>query len=254
MTSPILVTGGTGTLGRLVVSRLRDAGSDVRVLSRKSRPAENGIAYVTGDLAKDQGIGPAVDGVRALVHCASDKKGDADATRNLVRAAEKAGVAHLVYISIVGVEDVSFGYFKSKLESERVVTESGLPWTLLRVTQFYDFILNGAQKAKKLPLVPVPSGFRVQPIDPEEVAVRLAELALDKPAGRVPDLVGPQATDAVAMIRAYLKAVHKGAPVVPLWMPGIGKIRSGGLLPKGPKDGYDTARVTWEEFLATKLG
>lgn len=207
------------------------------MLSRKSRPAENGIAYVTGDLAKDQGIGPAVEGVRALVHCASDKKGDADATRNLVRAAEKAGVAHVVYISIVGVEDVSFGYFKSKLESERVVTESGLPWTLLRVTQFYDFILDGARKARKLPLVPVPSGFRVQPIDPEEVAVRLAELALDKPAGRVRDLVGPQATDAVAMIRAYLKAVHKGSPVVPVWMPGIGKIRSGGLLPKGPRTG-----------------
>ncbi|MEU4349318.1 NAD(P)H-binding protein [Streptomyces sp. NPDC023838] len=254
MTSPILVTGGTGTLGRLVVSRLRDAGADVRVLSRKSRPDENGIAYVTGDLAKDQGIGPAVDGVRAVVHCASDKKGDADATRNLVRAAEKAKVAHLVYISIVGVEDVSFGYFKSKLESERVVTESGVPWTLLRVTQFYDFVLNGAQKARKLPLVPVPAGFRVQPIDPEEVADRLTELALDEPAGRVRDLVGPQATDAVAMIRAYLKAVHKGSPVVPVWMPGIGKIRAGGLLPKGPEGGYDTARVSWEEFLAAKLG
>ncbi|GAA0576131.1 SDR family oxidoreductase [Streptomyces crystallinus] len=253
MTSPILVTGGTGTLGRLVVSRLRDAGADVRVLSRKSRPAEHGVTYVTGDLAKDQGIGPAVEGVRTVVHCASDKKGDDEAARNLVRAAGAAGVGHLVHISIVGVEDVPFGYFKAKLASERVVTGSPVPWTLLRVTQFYDFILNGAQKARKLPLVPVPSGFRVQPIDPEEVADRLAELALDKPAGRVPDLVGPQATDAVAMIRAYLKALHRGAPVIPVRMPGMGKIRAGGLLPKGP-DGYDTARVTWEEFLAAKLG
>ncbi|MFD9796014.1 SDR family oxidoreductase [Streptomyces sp. NPDC059070] len=254
MTSPILVTGGTGTLGRLVVARLREAGADVRVLSRKSRPDEPGIAFVTGDLAKDEGVAAAVEGVAAVVHCASDKKGDADATRHLVRAAAGADVPHLVYISIVGVDDVSFGYFKSKLESERVVAEGGVPWTLLRVTQFYDFILDGAQKARKLPLVPVPAGFRVQPIDPQEVAVRLAELALAQPAGRVPDLVGPQATDAVEMIRTYLKAVHKGAPVVPLWMPGIGKIRSGGLLPKGPADSYATARVTWQEFLAAKLG
>ncbi|MGP9018094.1 SDR family oxidoreductase [Streptomyces sp. BR1] len=253
MTSPILVTGGTGTLGRLVVARLRDAGRDVRVLSRKSHPDANGLTYATGDLAKNEGIGPAVEGVSAIVHCASDKKGDADATRNLVRAAEQADVPHLVYISIVGVDDVTFGYFKSKLESEQVIKESGVPWTMLRVTQFYDFILNGAQKAKKLPLVPVPAGFKVQPIDPEEVAVKLAELAVGEPAGRVPDLVGPEATDAADMIRAYLKAIHKGAPVLPVWMPGIGKIRSGGLLPKGTEGEYATARVTWEEFLAAKL-
>jgi nucleoside-diphosphate-sugar epimerase len=87
MTSPILVTGGTGTLGHLVVRRLRDAGYDVRVLSRRSHEAKDGIRFMTGDLATGEGIEPAVDGVAAIVHCAGRNKGDADLTRNLVRAA-----------------------------------------------------------------------------------------------------------------------------------------------------------------------
>ena len=87
MTSPILVTGGTGTLGRLVVRRLRGAGYDVRVLSRRGGESRDGIQFLTGDLATGEGIEPAVDGVAAIVHCAGNAKGDADLTRNLVRAA-----------------------------------------------------------------------------------------------------------------------------------------------------------------------
>src|SRR6266536_2053309 len=68
----------------------------------------------------------------------------------------------------------------------RIVADSGLPWTMLRATQFYDLILRGAKRLVKLPVIPVPAGFVVQPIDPAEVAERLAELALGAPAGRVP--------------------------------------------------------------------
>jgi nucleoside-diphosphate-sugar epimerase len=87
MKSPILVTGGTGTLGRLVVRRLRDAGCDVRVLSRRSHEAEDGIWFLTGDVATGEGIEAAVDGVAAIAHCAGNAKGDAELTRNPVRAA-----------------------------------------------------------------------------------------------------------------------------------------------------------------------
>jgi uncharacterized protein YbjT (DUF2867 family) len=139
MTSPILVTGGTGTLGRLVVRRLRDGGRDVRVLSRRSHESEDGIEYITGDLATGEGIEAAVDGVAAIVHCAGSAKGDADLTRNLVRAASsQTRPPHLVYISVVGADDLPmvsrvdramFGYFESKREAERVMADSGLPWT-----------------------------------------------------------------------------------------------------------------------------
>src|SRR5215218_921918 len=133
MTSPILVTGGTGTLGRLVVRRLGDAGYKVRVLSRRSHKSGDGTEFTIGDVATGEGIEPAVDGVE---------------TRNLVRAtSSQTRLPHLVYISVVGaqripigsrVDRAMFGYFASKLAAEKVIEDSGLPWTTLRPTQFYD--------------------------------------------------------------------------------------------------------------------
>ena len=82
MTSPILVTGGTGTLGRLVVRRLRDAGyDDLRVLSRRHHVAADGIEFVTGDLTTGEGIEPALDGAGTIVHCAGSAKGDGEKAR-----------------------------------------------------------------------------------------------------------------------------------------------------------------------------
>ena len=257
MTSLILVTGGTGTLGRQVTARLRDAGGKVRVLSRHSHPPSDGIEYVTGDLLTGEGVGPAVDGAGVIVHCASGNKGDADATRNLVRAASSLPEApHLVYISIVGSELVSFGYTREKLEAERLVSGSGLPWTTLRVTQFYDLIFKGARALARLPVVPVPAGFVIQPVDSGEVAARLADLALAEPAGRVPDMGGPQVISFADLLRAYLRASRRHRPVAPVWMPGIRAVRAGALLVapgQAAAPGYAAGQRTWEDFLAGRL-
>ena len=85
-----------------------------------------------------------------------------------------------------------FGYFGSKLAAERIVSESGLPWTTLRATQFHDLSLLTAQQMSKLPVMPVLAGVRFQPIETDEVAARLVELALGAPAGLVPDIGGPR--------------------------------------------------------------
>src|SRR5918998_3889083 len=192
MTSPILVTGGTGTLGRLVVRRLRDAGCDVRALTRRSRETEDGIEYVAGDLAKGEGIEAAVAEVETIVHLAGSAKGDENKARNLVRAASQAGAQHLVYISVVGadripigsrVDRAMFGYFASKRAAERIVADSGLPWTTLRATQFHDLILTVAQQMAKLPVAPIPAGFRFQPVDADEVAAPPLEPTPAEPAG-----------------------------------------------------------------------
>jgi uncharacterized protein YbjT (DUF2867 family) len=250
MTSPILVTGGTGTLGRHVVARLQEAGGEVRVLSRREREAHPGVRLVVGDLVKGEGIEPALEGVATIVHCASSRKGDSVAARNLMHAASSLPTApHVVYISIVGVDEVSYGYMKSKLEAERIVSNSGLPWTILRATQFYDLILTGARTAATLPLIPVPAGFLVQPVDAEEVALRLVELAMGEPAGRVPNMGGPQVSSAADLIRVYLRATRKRRLVLPVWMPGSGKVRGGGLL-VGEQAG---GQRTWGDFLAERL-
>ena len=257
---PILVTGGTGTLGRLVVPRLRDHCRDIRVLSRHSHASEDGIEYVTGDLATGAGIEAAVKGAEIIVHCAGSSKGDEDKALNLVREASRAGTRHLVYISVVGadripvvsaVDRAMFGYFASKLAAERVVADSGLPWTTLRATQFHDLLLTVAQQLAKLPLMPLPSGFRVQPVDAGEVADRLAELALGPPAGLVPDMGGPRVYGMADLLREYLRARGKRRMMVPVRLPGKAAraFRAGANL--APEQAV--GRRTWEEFLAERV-
>ena len=248
MASPILVVGGTGRLGRLVVARLVDAGCDVRVLARHERGTPSGVTFFTGDLRSGAGLDPAVRSAAAVIHCATGNKGDAEATRNLVAAAAAAGCAHVVYVSIVGIDHIaSWGYPKEKLESERIVTDSGLPWTILRVTQFYDYILSNVRRLAKLPVSPVPSGFRVQPVDPGEVAARLVELALGGPAGRVADMAGPEVTSWTDVLRSYLETTHRRRWIIPVLIPGTRAVRGGALL---PSPGHTVGTRTWAQFLA----
>jgi uncharacterized protein YbjT (DUF2867 family) len=261
MTSVIPVTGGTGTLGRLVVRRLHDAGYDLRVLSRGSHAAKDGIEFVTGDLATGEEIEAAVDGVETIVHLAGSAKGDEDKTRNLVRAASsQTRLPHLVYISVVGAERIPiaggvdramFGYFASKLAAEKVVEDSGLPWTTLRATQFHEGMLAVAKQMAKLPVIPVPAGFRFQLVEADEVASRLVELTLGEPAGRVPDMGGPRVYSAAELLRGYLRASHRRRLMVPVWLPGKAAraFRAGANLTPEQVVGHRT----WEEFLAERL-
>jgi uncharacterized protein YbjT (DUF2867 family) len=201
-----------------------------------------------------------VEGAEIIVHCAGSPKGDEDKARNLVQAASQAGAAHLVYISVVGanripigsrVDRAMFGYFGSKLAAERIVADSGLPFTTLRATQFHDLILTVAQQMAKLPVVPLPAGFRVQPVDADEVAARLVELTLGEPAGMVPDMGGPRVYGVAELLRGYLRASHRRRPIVPIWLPGKAArvFRTGANL--APEQAV--GRRTWEEFLAERL-
>ncbi len=261
MTSAILVTGGTGTLGRQVVPHLRDAGGDVRVLSRRAHEAADGIEYVTGDLLKDEGIQAAVDGAGIIVHCAGSSKGDDEATRNLVRAVSRAGAQHLVYISVIGADRIPlvsgidramFGYFGYKLAAEQIVAGAGIPWTTLRAAQFYDLLLKVAEPMTKLPLIPVPAGFRFQPVDAGEVAARLAELALGPPAGLVPDMAGPRVYTMADLLRGYLRARRRHRLMAPVRLPGKAAraVRAGANLAPERAVGHRT----WEDFLAERVG
>jgi uncharacterized protein YbjT (DUF2867 family) len=256
VTSPILVTGGTGTLGRLIVARLRDAGYSVRVLSRSNREGSDDIEFVHGDLTTGEGGEAAVAGTEVIVHCAGASNGDEIKTQHLVRAAARAGTPHLVYISVVGADRVPaasgidramFGYFASKLAAEQVVADSGLPWTTLRSTQFHELMLMVVQRMAGLPLIPVPAGVRFQPVDAAEVADRMVELALCAPAGLVPDIAGPRIYAMSELVRSYLRARALRRLILPLPLPGKGAraLRAGANL---APDGM-LGRRTWEDFL-----
>ena len=278
MAAPILVTGGTGTLGRLLVPKLVASGRPVRVLSRRGGTSHGGTSHrgtwhggtshrgtshgavelVTGDLATGKGIAAAVDGAETVVHLAGSSKGDEEKARNLVRAA--TGVRHLVFISVVGADRVPvtgpvdramFGYFASKLAAERVVAESGIPWTTLRATQFFDLLLTVAGQLARLPVIPVPAGFSFQPIDADEVATRLAALTPGPAAGLVADVAGPRAYGMDELVGCYLQARGLRRRMVHVPLPGRAAraVRQGAVL--APE--HAVGRRTWEEFLTERL-
>ncbi|MFF4275478.1 SDR family oxidoreductase [Streptomyces sp. NPDC001536] len=239
----ILVTGGTGTLGRLVAERLRAGGHEVRVLSRHAQPYA--VDLREGGAALDA----ALDGVDTVVHCASTQTGgDEKAAANLIAAARRAGVGHLVYISIVGVDQVPFGYYRSKLAVEKQVEESGLGWTVLRATQFHDLLVRVLRAMAKSPVIVLPAGVSDQPIEVAEVADRLAELAAGPPAGRVADLGGPEVRSFESLARAYVKATGRRRAVlnVPLAGKAYQGFRAGGHLTPERAVG----KGTFEEYLA----
>jgi uncharacterized protein YbjT (DUF2867 family) len=244
VTTRILVTGGTGTLGRIVVDHLLAGGADVRVLSRGRRPHHPDVEHVTGNVRSGDGLDAAVAGVDTIVACV-------DPAQHLVAAAKRAGSPHLAYISIVGIDRVPFPYYRQKLADEQMIAASGLPWTVLRATQFHDLIAVLMRMLAKLPVMALPAGFSDQPVDVREVGQRFARLALDEPAGRAPDFAGPEVRTMDDLARSYLKMVGKRRPIMPVWLPGkaFRAFRAGGHL--APDHAAGT--ITFEEYLTEQL-
>ena len=112
MTRAVLVTGATGTLGRKVVGAATAAGHQVRALSRRDHVGYTGVHWYQGDLLTGAGIDAAVDGVDVIVHCATQGTRDKDVVsiKNLIAAARRADVAHIIYISIVGIDRIPLPY------------------------------------------------------------------------------------------------------------------------------------------------
>jgi uncharacterized protein YbjT (DUF2867 family) len=244
MAGPILVTGGTGTLGRALLPALRAAGHQARVLSRRGGPG-----VVTGDLAGGVGVDDAVRGAGTILHLASRPRHDTALTRTLLDAALRSGRPHLVFVSIVGVDRVPLGYYREKLAGEGLVAGSGLPWTTLRATQFHNLLdaLFGA--VGRAGVLPVLARAVFQPVDVRDVAARLVELAAAEPAGRVLQLGGPEVRAMDDLARAWLRGTGRRRRVLPVPLPGglARAVRAGGLTaPDQPRGSR-----TFEQYLGS---
>ncbi|WP_328323238.1 NAD(P)H-binding protein [Kribbella sp. NBC_00382] len=211
----ILVTGGTGTLGRPTTASLRAAGHDVRVLSRSSGPG-----LTTDDLTKATGLREALNGVDTVLHLStSQRRADVAQAQNLLEALRPSGVEHLIVVSIVGVDRIPLPYYRYKLEMERLVDRSSIPYSLLRATQFHDLVDKVFTAQRFLPLLLAPS-IDLQPIAVDDVATRLTELADAQPAGRVPDIGGPEQRSVPDLARLWKQAAGSHRPVASIRLPG----------------------------------
>lgn len=238
----VLVTGGTGTLGRPTVERLSRAGHAVRVLSR-----HKGEGHAVGNLSTGAGLAEALDGVATVVHCATTRFRDIGQTEVLIEAASSAGVEHVVFVSIVGVDDIPYFYYRDKVASEQALICSDLGVTILRATQFHDFVAGFLRPQRNLPVLLVPD-LPVQPIAVEEVAERLVELAGGPPLGRVEDIGGPEVLSVLTAARQWQRAHGTRRRMLPVPVPG----RLGAAFRAGQHTtalpGY--GRITFAEYAA----
>lgn len=240
----VVVLGATGSLGRAVVAKLTAAGHDVVVASRR------GATKI--DVTTGEGLAAALSGADVVVEATNAQDAARDVlvggTARVLAAARDAGVKHFVGISIVGIDDAPIPYYRTKVEQEQVIAASPVPWTLVRATQFHELIPRLA--TRRLGVVIAPLGFKLQPIDVREVAGVLAAAAGAAPAGRLPDIGGPEVVPFADLARSWLRAAHKRGLVLPLPVPGA----TGAFLRSGkmcvPERAIGT--VTFAQWLAER--
>ena len=254
----ILLTGGTGVLGRELKPRLIKAGHSVRLMSRRMPlPGEDQeIEWAKADLEKGEGLASALSDVEVVLHAASSATRrthqiDVEGTSRLLEASKRSGVQHFFYISIVGIEKIPQKYYKHKLFTEQLIESSDLPFTILRATQFHTLIDQSLGFQKRLPFMLVPKDYKFQVIDPGEVARHIVALLPSGPSGRVPDIGGPEVLELGEMTRVWLQAQEKPRRIINL--PLFGEAAS------GFRQGFNTTpknsigKITWQDWVNSKF-
>jgi uncharacterized protein YbjT (DUF2867 family) len=217
MSSPILVTGATGTLGRLLVRELLAHGREVRAFSRKPNPgapegqSTSGTAaqpgepeWFVGDLQTGIGLAAALDGVTTVAHCATSPRGEAQMGAQLMIAAARAGRPHIVFPSVVGAETIRSRYYRDKRAVERLLEDGDLPWTVLRTTHFHEFIDAGLQMQSRFPVMLLSKNEKFQPVAADEVAYRLVDLCSGLQGHHMPLFGGPEILTTTELATAWL--------------------------------------------------
>lgn len=261
----VLLTGATGYLGRPLLRELVAAGHDVRAMSRSPQPALDGVEWVRADLKTGEGIVDAVSGIESVVHAATlsgIQNGEAKAryilfhpahtdvggAERLVEAARRAGVRHLLFTSVVGIEKVPLGYYKHKLAAEGIVSGSGIPYTIARATQFHELVDATIRYALKYPVASMIRVQRVQPIDPRDAASLIAPLLDRGAANGIVNFGGPEEMTMGDAADTWLE--QRGVRRKIRGLPLPGKIRrplAEGALCTENRSGM----ITWREWLAS---
>ncbi len=208
----IVVIGGSGLIGKKTVANLRQRGHEVLAASPSS-----GVNTVTGE-----GLAQALAGAQVVVDVANAPAWEDSAVlafcetsgRNLLAAEAAAGVGHHVALSVVGTDRLlASGYFRAKMAQEKLIKASPIPYTIVRATQFFEFVGGIAQSATEGDTVRLPPAL-MQPIVSDDVATVMADVALSEPLHGTFDLAGPEPIRQDELVRKFLNATGDAREVV----------------------------------------
>lgn len=251
----VLITGGTGTLGQELSKQLVERDYVVNILSSKENPD---IAYFTniiqGDLTNPTSLKEAVNSSDIIVHCASNPRNaqavDIEGTKNLLSLLNSNNCKHFIYVSIAGVDKSDYPYYQTKYTVEKLIEASGIPYSILRATQFHDLVLyriiqvfdQGVGKP-----IQIPANMQFQSIDKKDAAAAIINLVAGQPTYKITTIGGPEVLTLEAMIQPYFTQLGRNEEIEyiepsmafhQVFTTGIN------LCPENSLDG-----ITWEEYL-----
>lgn len=258
----VLITGGSGHVGRAAARLFKEREDEVRVFSRRVSPGE-ADEWLQGDLSTGEGVEDAVAGVDTIVHAATlspaAQRGgfrpvdflrtptevDVEGTRRLLDAAERESVSHFVYVSITGVEQSRLPYMRVKLAAEGLVRHAGVPWSIIRATGFYWLLERFLANMERLPVWVLPRRLDMQPGDSTEFAAYLVDCTIQGPRGMRRDFAGPEVIGIRQLARQYQDVRQLRRPILPLPLPAAATRSAGGLA----ADGAVLGSITWRQWL-----
>lgn len=240
-------------LGAHLVRELRTRGRGVRVLSRSEHPSlPGGVSAAQGDVRTGAGLDAAMADVDCIVHAATSpfrraRRTEVDGVANVLAAAADAGIEHVVYVSIVGVDSLRLvPYYRAKWAAEQVVEQAPVGWTIQRITQFHELI----EQLLRLPVAIRTPNLSFQSIAAADAAVRLADLVDASPAGRADDIGGPEVLDIRDMVAQRRQVTGQRTRL--LSAPRVGPLRNldTGVLVAGERRSFGT--TTWRTWLESR--
>ena len=246
----IVVIGGSGLIGTKVVTKLRQKGHQVIAAS----PAA-GINTITGE-----GLTEAMDGTDVVIDLANSPSFEENAVmdffrtagHNLLASEINAGVKHHVALSIVGVDVMQdLGYMRAKKVQEDIIKESGVPYTIIRSTQFLEFIAGIADQATEGNEIHL-SNVQFQPIAAEDVASFVSKYALGTPLNGVVEIGGPERFEMFAVVARYLADTNDSRKVIPNGNPTYfgGAVTHDALVPAGE---FEPGVTTFQKWMESRL-
>lgn len=248
-TPRILVTGSTGVLGRAVCEVLDSNSAAYTGSSRQKEKLKKNSKLL--DMSTGEGLPEILDGVRTILHLASDKtKPDNDVKGMrliLSKIKELKTQPHFVYISIVGTDLLDLPYFREKLAAELLLKSSGIPFTILRATQFYEYLDQVFNSMLKYGIGLLPKKAPIQPIDVRVVSERLFEIIKHDPTNTIEEIGGKTTFKLERAIDRWLAAQNRGAVIldIPAWGKALKNLRDGALVSPQPT----CKGISWEDWL-----